>query len=214
VRLSLHPYQGATSLRAPLATGTVCLASEARGWGLHTSQRAVDAGGEETARGGLSLAPHVTHHTRRGCPRHQTRLAATVAAGAWACLSRPQSSLSSLTLTLSLTSSPRLTQVASVADALETLAARGTWGTDDAATQHAMDALSAQLANMTERVPSLSRLLRIRSPWRRLVSPPHVSPHRLGYQQVMVTRFAASLRTDNSPQRKEAHPRSHALTSD
>jgi hypothetical protein len=30
----------------------------------------------------------------------------------------------------------------------------------------------------------------------------------------MVTRFAASLRTDNSPQRKEARPLSHALTSD
>ena len=30
----------------------------------------------------------------------------------------------------------------------------------------------------------------------------------------MVTRFAASLRTDISPQRKEARPLSHALTSD
>jgi hypothetical protein len=30
----------------------------------------------------------------------------------------------------------------------------------------------------------------------------------------MVTRFLASLRTDNRPQRKEARPLSHALTSD
>jgi hypothetical protein len=30
----------------------------------------------------------------------------------------------------------------------------------------------------------------------------------------MVTRFAASQRTDNSPQRKEAQPPSHSLTSD
>jgi hypothetical protein len=33
-------------------------------------------------------------------------------------------------------------------------------------------------------------------------------------QQLMVTRFAASLRTDISPQPKEAQPPSHAPTSD
>jgi hypothetical protein len=33
-------------------------------------------------------------------------------------------------------------------------------------------------------------------------------------QQLIVTRFVASLRTDNCPQRKEARPLSHALTSD
>jgi hypothetical protein len=38
--------------------------------------------------------------------------------------------------------------------------------------------------------------------------------HPAPYQQLMVTRFAASLRTDISPQRKEARPLSHALTSD
>jgi hypothetical protein len=36
--------------------------------------------------------------------------------------------------------------------------------------------------------------------------------HPPPYQQLMVTRFAASLRTANSPQRKEARPLSHALT--
>ena len=40
------------------------------------------------------------------------------------------------------------------------------------------------------------------------------APHRLWYQQSMVTWFAASLRTDNCPQPKEARPLSHALTSD
>jgi hypothetical protein len=40
----------------------------------------------------------------------------------------------------------------------------------------------------------------------------NVTPQAL--QQLMVTRFAASLRTDNSPQPKEAQPMSHALTSD
>ena len=42
------------------------------------------------------------------------------------------------------------------------------------------------------------------------------APHRVGYQQqLMATRFAASLRADNRPHRKEAQqPTSHALTSD
>jgi hypothetical protein len=45
--------------------------------------------------------------------------------------------------------------------------------------------------------------------------PPHARiPFSLVDQQSMVTRFAASLRTGNSPQRKEARPLSHALTSD
>jgi hypothetical protein len=39
-------------------------------------------------------------------------------------------------------------------------------------------------------------------------------PMRRTPSRYMVTRFAASPRTDNSPQRKEARPLSHALTSD
>jgi hypothetical protein len=42
----------------------------------------------------------------------------------------------------------------------------------------------------------------------------HPTAPSLGHQQGMVTRFAASLRTDNCPQPKEAQPRSHALTSE
>jgi hypothetical protein len=38
--------------------------------------------------------------------------------------------------------------------------------------------------------------------------------HAVWYQQLMVTRFAASLRTENSPQPKEARALPHALTSE
>jgi hypothetical protein len=41
--------------------------------------------------------------------------------------------------------------------------------------------------------------------------PGSLAPHRLWYQQLMVTRLAASLRTDNSPQRKE-RKLDHCLT--
>ena len=61
--------------------------------------------------------------------------------------------------------------------------------------------------------PNCPGIIKVTSPASFCPPPPSVSAH-LAFTLAMVTRFAASLRTDNSPQPKEARPLSHARPSD
>ena len=81
-------------------------------------------------------------------------------------------------------------------------------------TQHSSTCASAPAA-LTEKVVSqlwpAQAPPSLRTPWVEVWTPQTPSTHTRAHK---VTRLEASLRTDDSPQPKEAQPRSHALTSD